>query len=294
MHRQLIFIAVFSVLLSYSPIVIYNGVGIAEEVAPKVEVKDTIETKSFFESALGVQIAWYASILGVILGVAPLILYIQERNKSKLLNSILEKYDLALKVENEAKKASDSKTTADQAVNKSKQELAELTKQLEETIPSQARAAFFRAAIPEVDRQILYLQEQRKAMETGLKQTGVALSDSSRLQPILQTEINQTVLARRKLDEKQTILSIFAGLAGGSAAFSLFYQIITPLRIVLGIGILWAVYGLCQQWAIVYPENILSKLIRAPTWKGVLVTLLALVASVVIFVVFIVLLRRYD
>jgi hypothetical protein len=179
MHRQLIFIAVFSLLLSYSPIVIYNGVGIAEEVAPKVEVKDTgIETKSFFESALGVQIAWYASILGVILGVAPLILYIQERNKSKLLNSILEKYDLALKVENEAKKASDSKTTADQAVNKSKQELAELTKQLEETIPSQARAAFFRAAIPEVDRQILYLQEQRKAMETGLKQTGVALSES--------------------------------------------------------------------------------------------------------------------
>jgi hypothetical protein len=219
------------------------------------------DAKTFFESPLGVQIAWYASIVGVVLGLIPLGLYFQERNKSKLLNSVLEKYDLATRVESEAEKANRNKIGTEEALQKSKEELADLTKQLEQSIPGQARAAFFRAALPEIDRQISYLQEQRESMEKGLSETGVPLNDSSRLKPILQKEINQTVMARQLLDEKQTVLSILAGLAAGTSGLSMFEVFIFPLRIVLGCFILWSVYDLGMQWATVYPERKLSKLL---------------------------------
>ena len=132
-----------------------------------------IEEKTFFECPMGVQIAWFSSIVGVILGLIPLGLYFQERKKSKLLNAVLDQYAIALKIEADAQRATTAKTTTDEALQVSKQELAELTRQLEHTIPIQARAAFFQAALPEVDRQILYLQEQRRAMEARLSQKPV-------------------------------------------------------------------------------------------------------------------------
>jgi hypothetical protein len=254
------------------------------QIAPQTEILSKPEEKTFFESPMGVQIAWYASIAGVLLGLIPLLLYFQEKNRSKLLNGVLEQFELAKTIERAAKDATAQKRTADEALVKSKQELEELTRQLEKTIPAQARAAFFNAAIPEIDRQILYLQEQRKAMERGLAETGVPQNNSSRLKSILRAEINQTVIARRKLDEKQTILSIFTGLAAGSAAFVFLEPIQYLVRVALGVIILWAVYGLCQQWAIVYPENWLSTIVRKLGWKLFLIMFLILSVITILFI----------
>ena len=281
---------IFGLVLVGAPVSATNGT--AQTSVMQSEAQRTqIEEKTFFESPMGVQIAWFSSIVGVILGLIPLGLYFQERKKSKLLNAVLDQYAIALKIEADAQRATTAKTTTDEALQVSKQELAELTRQLEHTIPIQARAAFFQAALPEVDRQILYLQEQRRAMEARLAETGVAVDDSSRLKPILQAEINQTVMARRLLDEKQTVLSIFAGLAAGSAAFTLFGPLIFPIRLALGVAIVWAVVELGRQWAIVYPENKLARFIARLSWRKLLLIFGCLVLISVLFVVIIVMLN---
>ena len=186
-------------------------------------------------------------------------------------------------LESEARKAFASRTDAEKALSQSKDELARMTTEIEKSIPIQARAAFFNAAIPEIDQQILYLSKQREEMVNALKVTGVSPVQSSLLKKILETEINATVMARRRLDEKQIALSIFTGIAAAMAVFDL-----PPLRIVFAYAILWAAYGLGHQWAAVYPEARLSKFIKSPLYRFLpvlfVVSILALVALVVILV----------
>ena len=70
-------------------------------------------------------------------------------------------------------------------------------------------------------------------------------------------------MARRKLDERQTVLSILTGFAAASATLNLFEPVIFPLSLALGFAIVWAAYGLGHQWAAVYPDNRLAGFIRS-------------------------------
>ena len=61
-----------SSLVYYMPLI--SNIALAQApISP--QTKTLVEPQNFFVSDLGVQIAWYASILGVILGVIPLVMY---------------------------------------------------------------------------------------------------------------------------------------------------------------------------------------------------------------------------
>jgi hypothetical protein len=244
----------------------------------------------FFASELGVQIAWFSSILGVILGIIPLVLYVKERNKSKLLNAVLEQFSIKESLEREATEATSSKANTDKALSQSKDELSKLTREIENSIPLQARAAFFNAAIPEIEQQILSLSKQREVMVKALESTGVTPLQSSRLKPILETEINATVMARRRLDELQTVLSIFTGFAAASAMLNFVEPFIFPLSAALGFGIVWSAYRLGHQWALVYPDNRLSKFVHSRFYR--LLPVLFGAIFVIALVVFVAIISR--
>ena len=118
-------------------------------------------------------------------------------------------------------------------------------------------------------------------MIRALKETGVSSLASSRLASILNTEISATVMARRKMDERQTVLSILTGFAAASATLNLFEPVIFPISLALGFSIVWAAYSLGHQWAAVYPDNRLAKFTRSPFYR-----LLPIVGGVIFLIAF--------
>jgi hypothetical protein len=99
-------------------------------------------------------------------------------------------------------------------------------------------------------------------------------------------------MARRKLDEQQTVLSILTGFAAASAMLNLFEAIIFPISLALGFGIVWAGYKLGLQWAAVYPENRLSKLIQSRLYRLLPITFGAIFVIAFVVVLFLIFNRR--
>lgn len=229
--------------------------------APETQMENGIS--AFFSSPMGISIAWIASVLGVIFGAIPLTLLYSERKKSRLLNQVLEQFHVKETIEKQKETANATKADIEAALLKSKIELTKLTREIEVGIPAQARAAFFSAALPEIEMQILSLSEQRKTIIKELKENGIDSSENSRIKEVLEQEIGQTVHARRKLDETQTILSIFSGFAAASAFLDVLGGLGYMFSAILGLIIVFISYNLGKNWAMVYPQSKFSSLIRS-------------------------------
>lgn len=222
---------------------------------------------NFFTSETGATIGWLATIASLIVGSIPLGLLFSERKKSRLLNEVLDQFAIKEKIEKQKMDVSASKADTEAALEKSKSELAVLTKDIEESVPLRARAAFYAAALPEIEMEILRLSEQRKSINEKLLETGYSEPSSSSIKNILDFEISSTVTARRKLDEKQTMLSIFSGFAAASAFMDVFGELGYIISLILCTIILWIAYDLGAQWALVYPETKAARILGSRFYK---------------------------
>lgn len=217
----------------------------------------------FFQSPVGIAISWIGTIGSAILAIVSLLLFFREKRQSKLIAELVTRFEMAQQVAKAAESAAARKDKLEAGVRTAGDELEALRKDIEEKIPDQARAAFFRVAIPEIENQIVYLDAQRRDMLHNLAALNETPPNTDAIREILKSEIDSRVTSRRKLDESQALLSILTGITASLSALYFINFIAVPVSAIFGVLIANTVFEMGKRWANVYPEHRFARFIQS-------------------------------
>jgi len=147
------------------------------------------------------------AIVAVALGIIPLILWVVERKKSRLLDQTVKQFAILEKIQ-ELQGAQEKKTQLSQEKLKEIESKAQVMREdVEQRLPNAAMTAYYENTIPQLELQILELGARLQAMRESLNRIlGVSVIIDPAVQKILASEISHSVGARRSLEQQQLML----------------------------------------------------------------------------------------
>jgi predicted PurR-regulated permease PerM len=201
-------------------------------------------------------------LIGVILGIIPLILYFYERKNTRNLNAVVGQYALLRQIElaKEAAEAQQEQAQAELSLVSAR--AAQMQEDIEKKLPNAAQRAYYINTIPQVEIQIHDLGVRLHTMKQAL----VSLTDehtpiSVEVSTILSEVVSEHVTARRRMEQDQIILVILTALTSSILAIVPY-----PLNIFIpvpsGIIAMYMCYRLVRAARRVYPD---SKFLN-PAW----------------------------
>jgi hypothetical protein len=201
----------------------------------------------FFLSPTGAGLAFVLTAAGLIASIA---FYLFGRREQASLRRLLFAFDLKTKIEAEAGELLEQKKSAEKELRT----LSRYAEVLKRRIPSEARAAFFRNSIPEIDRQIFELTSQRDYMAAELRKLGATSPEMTTIRQELDSEMTRRLVARTRFERSQTTLAILAAIIAAIGSL-IPWPLSGPLASMVAVGMASSINNLLKAWSNIYPED---------------------------------------
>lgn len=200
-------------------------------------------------------ISIFLGIIGVILGFIPLILWLFERSRSRILAQTVKEFSILERIQelqSETQKRNKVSEAKAQEIEKKAQAMRE---DVEQRIPNAAMAAYYQHTIPQLELEILDLGTRLVTMRSALNniENTVDVVDP-KVKKILSDQISANVGAKRILDQQQFLLVICTAVFSVVVS-TLPYPLSTLAAIPLAALTLTLCYKLVGTARAAYPDN---------------------------------------
>lgn len=214
-----------------------------------------------FTSPSATAFAFFATVVGLILGAIPLFLYVKEAKSNEAIKQLAEEFNLNQKVRERLSETQAEKKSLEEESAALLKNIKSFEDDIKERLPREAKIAFLKNAIPALEEQIFTLVSQRDNMSKALAEMSGTTFTSPAATQLLSLESETRLSAKRQIDTLQIQLSIFAGLTS-IVLYIVPYPLDRVIVFFIAIPIAVLITNIIRLVRYVYPEAFISRLLR--------------------------------
>jgi hypothetical protein len=194
------------------------------------------------------------AVIAVILGIIPLVLYVVEKKRARLLEETIKMFSIYERLQQMKTEAEKQAETSQAQVQEARAQAQAMQDDIEKRLPNAALTAYYQNTIPQIELQVLDLSTRLSAMRTSL---GAIQGEQAPMNPAVQAILSEVVSAnvgaRRRLEQLQLVLVIataFTSAILAAVPFPLSFVIAVPT----GLYIAATCYNLVIVARVAYPD----------------------------------------